>query len=81
MNSSSHAPALAALALIYIDKIVGEMAGLGISPEQLSPTLQLELDTVRVLANGFIVTSLIWASALAALLDRNLRRAAIFFAA
>jgi AGZA family xanthine/uracil permease-like MFS transporter len=33
----------------------------------------------RILANGFIVTSLIWASALAALIDRRLRLAAIWF--
>lgn len=38
-----------------------------------------ELLTIRMLANGFIITSLLWASALAALIDRQLRRAAVFF--
>jgi AGZA family xanthine/uracil permease-like MFS transporter len=33
-----------------------------------------------MLANGFIVTSLIWASGLAALIDHRLRRGAAFFA-
>jgi AGZA family xanthine/uracil permease-like MFS transporter len=36
--------------------------------------------TLRLLQNGFIVTSLLWASALAALIDRRLVAAAVFFA-
>ena len=36
------------------------------------------LATLRCLANGFIVTSLLWAAALAALLDGQLIRAAIY---
>jgi AGZA family xanthine/uracil permease-like MFS transporter len=72
-------PALAALALLYADKLVGEMAVHGIAYEQLSAPLKLELDTIRVLANGFILTSLLWASALAALIDRRLVAAAAFF--
>jgi AGZA family xanthine/uracil permease-like MFS transporter len=69
-------PALAALVLIYADKLLGEFQSLGVSVEQLSSSLQLELRTVRVLANGFIVTSLLWASALAAIIDRKLLWAA-----
>ncbi|MCP3691349.1 MAG: permease, partial [Planctomycetaceae bacterium] len=34
---------------------------------------------LRVLSNGFIITSLIWASALAAMIDRQLTRAAIYY--
>jgi AGZA family xanthine/uracil permease-like MFS transporter len=34
--------------------------------------------TLRCLANGFIVTSLLWAAALAALLDRQLVRSALY---
>ena len=37
------------------------------------------LQTLRMLSNGFIITSLLWASALAALIDRRLRVAAAFF--
>ena len=44
--------------------------------EQLARNLQ----TLRMLAGGFIVTSLIWASALAALIDRRLTLAATWFA-
>lgn len=72
-------PALAALALIFIDKIFGELRPQGIAIESLSETLQFELHTVRVLASGFIVTSLLWASGLAAIIDRRLNAGAVFF--
>jgi AGZA family xanthine/uracil permease-like MFS transporter len=42
--------------------------------------LHPQMQTVRILANGFIVTSLLWASALAAIIDRRLWRAAVLFA-
>ncbi|HZU38928.1 MAG TPA: hypothetical protein VFA18_23580, partial [Gemmataceae bacterium] len=35
--------------------------------------------TLRCLSNGFIITSLLWAAALAALIDGRFRRAAVFF--
>jgi AGZA family xanthine/uracil permease-like MFS transporter len=73
-------PALASLALIYIDKFLGEMAAHGIGLEQLSGELQTEIATIRALGNGFIITSLLWASALAAMIDRKLRMAAICMA-
>lgn len=76
-------PALAALALLYADKIFGDaaVASRGLSPATLSdPGLRFEFQTIRMLANGFIVTSLLWASALAALIDRRLRTAAAYFA-
>lgn len=75
-------PALASLALLYIDKIFGDAgaAACRFSPAALSDAgLRLELQTIRMLANGFIVTSLLWASALAALIDRRLRAAAVYF--
>lgn len=70
-------PALASLALIYVDKISGALAppGSGVS---LPEALRVEVQTIRVLANGFIVTSLIWGSWLAALIDRQLRRGAAY---
>ncbi len=72
-------PALAALALIFIDKIFGDLAPQGIAITSLSDSLQIELQTVRVLASGFIVTSLLWASGLAAIIDHQLNKASIFF--
>ncbi len=72
-------PALASLALLFIDKIFGDLAPSGTTIANLSEVLQSELQTVRILANGFILTSLVWASAVAALIDRRLGIASSFF--
>ncbi|RDJ93663.1 ABC transporter permease subunit, partial [Lacticaseibacillus rhamnosus] len=56
---------VAALAGIYIDKFAGELAAQGLTLEKLSTTLQTEIGIVRVLANGFIITSLLLASLVA----------------
>jgi AGZA family xanthine/uracil permease-like MFS transporter len=75
-------PALATLAIMFVDQIFGDASirGAGLSPERLQDKLLAgNLTTLHILANGFIVTSLIWASALAALIDRRLWRAACFF--
>ena len=48
----------------------------------LSPLLQNDLKTLGMLSSGFIFTSLLWAWALAMIIDRRLSKAAwIFFAA
>jgi AGZA family xanthine/uracil permease-like MFS transporter len=62
-------PALAALAKIETDKLLAAGA-LPAGP------LVAELFSIRLLAAGFIVTSLIWAGMVAALIDRHLRAAA-----
>ncbi len=82
-------PALAALTIIYVDKIFGDLGAiryvneagetLPVTIQSLQAKSQTELGVVRMLANGFILTSLLWASSLAAVIDRNLRRAAIYF--
>lgn len=74
-------PALAALAVIYIDKIFGDQAlwSNGITIASLSDALRVEIEITRVLAAGFIMTSMIWSSALAFIIDRRLRIAAVFF--
>jgi len=64
-------PALAYLALIPLEQACGG----GALAAQALPAIQ----SLRCLANGFVITSLLWASALAALLDGRLRRAAGFF--
>jgi AGZA family xanthine/uracil permease-like MFS transporter len=66
-------PALAQLALIFIDRIVGGLGG------SAPPAEQATVETIRMLASGFIITSLVWASALAAMIDRRLARSAVFF--
>jgi len=72
-------PALGALVMLFVDRIFGDPAllGAGISQDTLQqPELALSLQTLRILSNGFIVTSLLWASWLAALIDRRLLLAA-----
>jgi AGZA family xanthine/uracil permease-like MFS transporter len=74
-------PALATLGLVFIDKIFGDpaMFAAKLSTASLAEPLSAELTTLRILANGFIVTSLLWASALAAIIDRRLARAGGLF--
>jgi AGZA family xanthine/uracil permease-like MFS transporter len=63
-------PALAYLATVPMNSA---LAGRPIGDAYQSTGL-----TLLCLANGFIVTSLLWAAALAALLDNHLRKAAIY---
>jgi AGZA family xanthine/uracil permease-like MFS transporter len=81
-------PALAALVLLYIDKVFGDLVSQSfhdatgqqviVSEASLRPETRAELATLRVMANGFILTSLLWASFLAAVIDHRLRRAATY---
>lgn len=72
-------PALAYLAISLPDRLMGDPAimGAGISMDNLGNAgLRHDLETLRMFSNGFIVTSLIWAWVLAALIDRRLTLAA-----
>jgi AGZA family xanthine/uracil permease-like MFS transporter len=62
-------PALAAMVTIQADKLLAA----GASP---SAELARGLFSMRLLSSGFIVTSLVWAGLVAALIDRKLLRAA-----
>ena len=62
-------PALAALAKIETDKLLAA----GAKPDA---GLARELFSLQILSAGFIVTSVLWAGMLTALLDHRLRRAA-----
>ncbi|MFN7812185.1 MAG: permease [Planctomycetia bacterium] len=62
-------PALAALLVIQADELVAAGAHPG-------PELAGKLLTLRQLSGGFIVTSLVWAGMVAALVDRRLGQAA-----
>jgi adenine/guanine/hypoxanthine permease len=66
-------PALAYLALIPLKETLPPD---GKVPDQVATMVQ----ALRCLANGFIVTSLLWGAALAALLDGRCRRAAAYLA-
>jgi AGZA family xanthine/uracil permease-like MFS transporter len=70
-------PALAYLALVYTDQVIGGLARGDTS--QLSPKLQNEIMIVRMLSSSFILTSVIWASSLAAMIDRQLCRSACYY--
>jgi AGZA family xanthine/uracil permease-like MFS transporter len=61
-------PALAYLVLIAVDEVLPD--------GPLAAHTAVGVQSLRCLANGFIVTSLLWASALAAVLDGKLPRAA-----
>jgi AGZA family xanthine/uracil permease-like MFS transporter len=63
-------PALAYLATVPLNSA---LAG-----RPIADTYQATGLTLLCLANGFIITSLLWAAALAALLDNHLRRSAIY---
>lgn len=75
-------PAMAALVMSFADRLIGlrldptseltdlvQLAGLDLQ-------LAIELQTVRILSAGFIISSLLWASLLAHLVDRRLVAAA-----
>ncbi|HMC64781.1 MAG TPA: hypothetical protein VKI65_07565, partial [Gemmataceae bacterium] len=64
-------PALAKLITIPLDQVVGG--------QPVNPEAAVALQPIRELANGFIVTSLLWGAALAALLDGRLVRSAGWF--
>jgi AGZA family xanthine/uracil permease-like MFS transporter len=75
-----HYPALGLAmlpALAYLATIPLNMA-LGFQPPA-SPEAAAMVQSLRCLANGFIVTSLLWAAALAALLDGQLVRSAVYW--
>ncbi len=64
-------PALAYLATISMDMALGPN-------RQPVPDQAVTMLALRCLAHGFIVTSLLWASCLSAILDRHMYRAALF---
>lgn len=64
-------PALAALIAVPLGAISG-----GTEPATVGG--KMTLLTLRCLSNGFIITSLLWAAALAAIIDARFRRAATF---
>ena len=73
-----HYPAVALAilpALAYLGKTLMDMALAGQAP---APHAAAMAQTLACLANGFIVTSLLWGAALAALIDGRVRRTACY---
>lgn len=75
-------PALATLLSVQIGQIWGDGAAIaaGLNPGTLqNPELAASLQTITMLANGFILTSIFWASAIAMVIDRRMIAAAYFY--
>jgi adenine/guanine/hypoxanthine permease len=70
-------PTLAYLALIPLNQVLQEA---GKSFDQYGAGVQKMIQTLTILANGFIVTSLLWATGLARVIDGRMRAAAATFA-
>ena len=70
-------PAMAKLVMMFANSLLGQV---GKTIDSLAAPLPEQLQTMQMLASGFIVTSLLWGSALAAIIDRRLRVASVYFA-
>ncbi len=66
-------PALAFLSM----NIPGQMFGAGVNPAELPEQLQKNISTLGMLSSSFILTSLLWAWMLAAVIDRKLITGAV----
>ncbi len=83
---TKHYPALALAilpALAYLITATIGQASLVLNPALEGPPAdhaRLVLQTLRCLANGFLLSSMLWAAALAMVIDNRLRAAAAFFA-
>ncbi len=66
-------PALAYLAMMYVKKLSPMITG------EMPPSLQAETHTLMLISNGFFLSSVIWSSALAMLIDHRLKAASVFF--
>ncbi|HET6882953.1 MAG TPA: permease, partial [Pirellulales bacterium] len=73
-------PALASLVMIFAEQVLGatQQSIATLADQPASAALAETLQTLRVLASGFVVTGLLWASTLAMLIDRRFWSAAAF---
>jgi AGZA family xanthine/uracil permease-like MFS transporter len=74
-----HYPALALAMLPALAYLITVPLGIVLGPRDPDPMGVLVMQTLRCLANGFIVSSMLWAAALVMLLDGQLRGAAAYF--
>ncbi len=73
--SFSFLPVIASLIMIILGQYLG--AG-GITPDKLPVRLQVMLQSLTVLSNGFIMTALLWGGMVAFVIDRKPRMAALY---
>jgi AGZA family xanthine/uracil permease-like MFS transporter len=75
----THTPAVAMCFIPSIANLVLiETGQLGIKPGSLTGEILLRFSFLRVLSNGFIVTALVWGSAMVSLIDENFKRVSLF---
>ena len=72
-------PALAFLAMNIPGRVLNDPALQAVPFSELSLQLQADLKTLGMLSSGFILTSLLWAWALAMIIDRSLVKASLVF--
>jgi AGZA family xanthine/uracil permease-like MFS transporter len=75
-----HYPALALAMLPALAYLITIPLNLALGMRDPDPGARLLVQTLRCLAGGFIITSMLWAAALALLIDGRLLRAAFYFA-
>ena len=75
-----HYPALALAMLPALAYLVTIPLNMALGMRDAGPVARQMVQTLRCLAGGFIITSLLWAAALAMLIDGRLVRAAVYFA-
>jgi AGZA family xanthine/uracil permease-like MFS transporter len=68
-------PIIADLVLIQLNGLLNH---LGKSPGDLHGEVETTYHTIVLLANGFIISSLLWGASLSLIIDHRLRRAALF---
>jgi adenine/guanine/hypoxanthine permease len=67
-------PVVAYLVLTYAESLIGKLDAATVLPNALTS----ELDTLRALGHGFILTAILWGGFLAHLIDGKIRRAGAF---
>jgi AGZA family xanthine/uracil permease-like MFS transporter len=62
-------------------QLSGILGSLGLAPDAIRGEAARNVEALRLLGNGFILSALIWAAAAAMIIDRRLLTAAAFLAA
>lgn len=73
--SFSFLPVIASLIMIVLGQYLGAA---GVAPDKLPVRLQVMLQSLTVLSNGFIMTALLWGGMTAFVIDRRPRMAALY---
>lgn len=81
---SRHYPAIAfsfipAIAQLVLIELNGLLSHVGKRLSDLSGEMAQTFEMILLMANGFIISSLLWGAALALIIDQQLQRAALFF--